>query len=250
MNDYRHVRRLLACCCLLISLHGFSQSVFIDNIAVSNGKVNIKYHLNDSVVGRYYTVRLYSSQDNFLNPLNELSGEVGMEIAPGPNRVLSWDAEKELGSSFNGEISLELRARVYIPFINVDDFEDVKTLTRRRKENLTWTGGRPSNILNFNLYRGEEKVTTFSNIANVGHYELELPIHIKPGKGYYFLISDIKNKDEVVRTSEFKIKRKVPLLIQALPVVALAGAATLVAPSDGVGEVDNSIPDPILPSEN
>ncbi len=226
---------------------GISQSVEIKNIELSEGKVEIAFNLNDSIVGRYYTVRLYSSEDNFLNPLTELSGDVGMEVPPGAYKKVIWHAQKELGSSYNGKIGLELRARVYVPFINVDDFKDIKTMTRHRRQSITWSGGRSSNILNFNLYRKEDKITTFSNIANVGHHDLELPAHIKPGKGYYFLISDIKNKDEVVRTSEFRIKRKVPLLLKVVPVFGIAGAATLINPSSHGG--GGSIPDPILPSD-
>lgn len=248
MKRYPTFRRLLTVAALLLfGGVAFAQSVDVRNIELSEGTVNITYNLNDSIVGRYYTVRLYSSEDNFLNPLVEISGDVGMEVSPGHGRVLTWHAQDELGSSYDGKLSLELRARVYIPFINVDSFDDIKTLTRRRKENLTWSGGRSNNILNFNLYRGEEKVTTLSNIANVGHYELELPVHIKPGKGYYFLISDIKNKDEVVRTSQFRVKRKVPLLFKVLPAFAIAGASTLLAPEVG-GSTE--IPDPILPPEN
>ena len=229
-------------------LHIYSQTVEIENIAIRDGKVSIKYNLLDSIQGRHYTVRLYSSRDEFLNPLNELSGDHGMEILPGSRKTIEWNARQELGSGFNGDVALELRARVYIPFINVDDFDDIKTLTRHRKYSLTWSGGRPSNILNFNLYRDDEKITTFSNIANVGHHDLEIPAHIKPGKGYYFLISDIKNKDEVVKTNEFKVRRKIPLALKVLPVFLIGGAFSTV--DSGGGLSDSTLPDPVLPSEN
>ena len=242
-----YLKIVIVCVLCGLASVGVAQTITIKNIALEDGNVVVKYDLLDSIHGRFYTVRLYSSQDDFLNPLKELSGDYGMETSPGSNKQLVWHARNELGSSFDDDVALELRARIYIPFINVDDFNDIRTLTRSRKHSITWSGGRPSNILNFNLYRGDEKITTFSNIANVGHHDLELPPHIKPGKGYYFLISDIKNKDEVVRTSEFKIKRKVPLLLKIVPVVGIASAATVISPSNSGG---GSIPDPILPSEN
>ncbi len=234
---------------VMVALSSFGQTVEIKNIALDQGDVFIRYDLLDSIHGRYYTVRIYSSRDDFLNPLIELSGDHGMEISPGSDKTLVWHAKNEFGSGFKEDVGLELRARVYIPFINVDDFNDIKTLTRHRKHSLTWSGGRPSNILNFNLYRGEEKVTTFSNIANVGHTDLELPAHVKPGKGYYFLISDIKNKDEVVKTSPFKIRRKVPLAAKIFPAFLLGGAATMLDSGGGIS-TDPSLPDPVLPSEN
>lgn len=229
---------------LVFNLH--SQTIEIKNIAIEDGNIFIRYDLMDSIHGRFYTVRLYSSRDDFLNPLNKLSGDAGMEISPGSGKLLVWDGKEELGEDFNGNVAIEIRARVYVPFINVDHFKDIKTLTRHRKHSITWTGGRQSNILNFNLYRGENKITTFSNIANVGHHDLEIPAHIKPGKGYYFVISDIKNKDEVVRTSEFKVARKIPLALKAIPGVLVASAAMMLSGSDAGG--GNSLPDPITPA--
>ena len=223
-------------CCLSVK----SQTVEIVNIGIDDGKVNMLFNIVDTLVGRYYTVRVYSSKDNYLNPLKELSGDVGMEVSPGFGKEIVWDAAKELGSSYDGELSLEIRARVYIPFINVDSFSDIETITRKRKRNITWTGGRASNVLNFDLYREDEKIITFSNVANVGHYLLELPVHTKPGKGYYFIISDSKNKDEVVRTSEFKVKRKTPLLLKKIPILSLGLAAYILFEP----EEDNTLPAP------
>lgn len=227
-----------------------AQSVKITNIEFTDNQVHVTYDLEDSIVGRYYSIRLYSSEDNFLNPLEQGIGEIGMEIKPGSNKKITWDAKKELGSSFNGKVALELRGRVFVPFINMEGFEDIQTMKRKRDYNIIWTGGRPQNILNFNLYKGEQKVQTFANIANVGHYKMQLPAHTKPGKDYRFVIADTKNKDEVVRTAEFRVKRKVPLVLKIVPAAILSGAIIYFAgqsPSSSA-PTEFSIPDPILPN--
>lgn len=227
-----------------------SQQVEITNIEYTDNKVEVTYNLLDSIVGRYYTIRLYSSKDNFLNPLEKVSGEVGMEIKPGSTKKITWDASHELGSSFKGKVALELRGRVFVPFINMEGFEDIQVMKRKRDYNIIWTGGRPQNILNFNLYKGEQKVQTFANIANVGHYKLQLPAHTKPGKDYRFVIADTKNKDEVVRTGQFRIKRKVPLIIKIVPAAIVAGAIVYFSgqSSASAGSPEFTIPDPILPN--
>ncbi|MEO9965047.1 MAG: hypothetical protein ABJF11_04615 [Reichenbachiella sp.] len=227
-----------------------AQTIQITNIEFDQNQVHLTYNLEDSIVGRYYTIRLYSSEDNFLNPLEKVSKEVGMEIKPGYGKELIWDAGKEFGSSFNGKVALEIRGRVFIPFINMEGFEDIQILKRRRDYNIIWTGGRPQNILNFNLYKGDKKVQTFPNIANVGHYKLHLPAHTKPGKDYRFVIADTKNTDEVVRTSQFRVKRKVPLVLKFVPVAILGGAVAYFlgkSPSSN-STSEFSIPDPISPN--
>lgn len=231
---------------ILLSQSMQAQTVEITNIEFSQNKVHLTYSLQDTIIGRYYSIRLYSSEDNFLNPLNEVSLEVGMEIPPGTNKKIIWDAQKELGADFDGKVALEIRGRIFVPFINMEGFEEIKTLKRKRPHNVIWTGGRPQNILNFNLYRGEKKVMTFANIANVGHYKLELPGHVRPGKNYRFLVSDTKNSDEVVQTGTFRVKRKIPLVIKVIPAILAIGAAKYFVSSSG--NTDNPIPNPVLPN--
>jgi hypothetical protein len=170
---------------------------------------------------------------------------VGLEVKPGNNNKFSWDAKAELGENFSGSVSLEIRGKLYIPFVRFGGFDEYKAIKRLKPYEITWSGGTPQNILNFDLYRGEKKVMTFPNIANVGHYKLTLPKDVKPGKDYRLRISDTKNKDEVVYTGAFIVKRKTPLLLKILPVLALGYAATLLGGGGDSGP--GNIPDPIVP---
>ena len=52
---------------------------------------------------------------------------------------------------------------------------------------------------------------------------MTLPTTVKPGKDYYFRISDAKNADQVVVTPNFEVRRKIPLLLKAIPIVAVGG---------------------------
>ena len=183
-------------------------------VEYNDNKVLIHYNLTDTIAGRSYIVRVYSSTDNYLNPLRDISGDVGFEINPGLNKKIVWDPVAELGDSFDGKVALKIRARVFIPFITFGSVEEYKTFTRGRSYDITWSGGTAQNILNFDLYHGETKIASFPNIANVGHYKLTLPLTAKPRQGYRFKISDSKNKDEVVNTGQFGIKRKIPLSLK------------------------------------
>ena len=79
--------------------------------------------------------------------------------------------------------------------------------------------------VNFDLYKGDTKVWSQPGIGNTGRYEMTIPTDVKPGDGYRFKISDSKNKDDVVYTGTFTIKRKIPLLLKAVPILVAGGAA-------------------------
>jgi hypothetical protein len=222
-----------------------AQQFSIKRVELADQKVVVHYDLLDSVTGRSYTMNVYSSHDNFLNPLQNITGDAGMEIKPGNNKKIVWDAKAELGPDFAGRVALEIRGRLYIPFVRFTGFEDYKTLKRGKAYQLTWSGGTSQNILNFDLYRKEKKVSTFANIANVGNYKLILPKDTKPGKGYRFRVSDTKNKNEVVYTETFNVKRKTPGFLKVLLIGGVGfGIYTM------LDQGDDAIPDPIKPTGN
>src|SRR5678810_102961 len=172
--------------------------------------VNVYYDLLDTTARRTYTVNLFSSRDNYITAMDKVRGDFGLEVKPGANKKISWNTREELGGAFEGEVSLEIRGRVYIPFVRLDG--QYTSFKRTRPYEITWTGGTQQNILNFDLYQGDEKITSFPNIANVGHYTLVIPQGVKSGKGYSFKITDSKNKDQIVNTGNFSVKPKYPLV--------------------------------------
>jgi len=213
-----------------------AQQFTIKRVEVAGDKVNLYYDLLDETAQRAYTVSLYSSRDNFISTLEKVSGDIGLEVRPGGNRKIVWNAKEELGSDFEGKVGLEIRGKVYIPFVRLDGLN--KSFKRDKPYELTWTGGTQQNILNFDLYKGENKITTFPNIANVGHYTMTMPTAIKPGKGYKFKITDTRNKDQIVYSAPFVVKRKIPLLFKALPVAMIGGGVYfLVSGSQGEKEI-------------
>lgn len=212
---------------LLAEFRAAAQEINIKRIELEHEKVYLIYDLQDTTRGRHYTVNLYSSKDNFINPLVNISGDWGLEVLPGNNRKIVINAKQEFGGDLNEKLAFELRGKVYIPFIRLDGFNAFQKFKRLKHYDLHWSGGRPQNILNFELYRGEKRVHTFSGIANEGKYSLLFPADTRPGKNYRFRITDSKNKDEIVNTSTFTIRRKIPLIYKAVPAVAAATALYL-----------------------
>lgn len=230
---------------LMSTLLAIAQVFTITKVERIGDHVVLHYDLIDTVSSRTYTVNIYGSQDNYASPLEKISGDIGLEVRPGGDRKIVWNAREALGAAFAGDVRLEVRGKVYIPFVKLDGFDDYKVFKRKKTYKVTWTGGRGNSVLNFDLYRGEKRITSFPNIANVGYCNLKFN-DVRPGKGYVLRISDAKNKDDVVYSAPFQIKRKVPLLLKALPVAAVAYAVYSLA-SGSSAEPD--IIDPPVPAD-
>lgn len=198
-----------------------AQEFTIKSIELTAEQVIVYYDLVDTTKNRTYTVFVYSSRDNFLAPLTKLSGDVGMEVKPGKNRRVVWSSKEELGAAFDGDVELEIRGRVYVPFIRFEGFEDIAVRKRTVPFLVKWSGGSRQNILDFQLWRGEKLVYTFPNVPNAYEYKLVIPRSVKPGDDYYLKIADTKNKEQVVVTPKFIVKRKIPLVAKVVTLLGL-----------------------------
>ncbi|SMG25252.1 hypothetical protein SAMN05661096_01543 [Marivirga sericea] len=230
---------------------GKSQRIEIERMFFKDSKVHVLYNLLDDSLGRAYQVRLYCSKNNYASPLKEVKGAVGIDLYPGGNKELIWDPFAEYGVNFNDKIALEVRGRVYIPFVRLDDF-NYESLKRGKEYLLRWSGGSSSTILDIDLYKGDVKIETFPDVANVGSYDLILPKNTKPGEGYRLRISDQENIDDIVFSRVFEVKRKIPLIFQIAPLAIAGGGVyfliTQFTSSSGGGPDEvQPIEDPVNP---
>jgi hypothetical protein len=240
MSRWLFSATLLLASALICSAQDFK----VKRVELSQGKVTFFYDLADSLK-RAYSINVYTSRDNFIAPLQSVSGDIGIDVKAGPDRKIVWDATTELGADFDDRMAFEIRGRVYVPFVRFEKFEEYQTIKRGKTYDITWTGGSQQNILNFDLYKGDKKITTIPNVANVGRHKITLPRSVKPGKDYRFKISDSKNKDEIVYTGTFTVRRKIPLLIQAIPIIGAGVLVYFIATKEDEG--NQRIPDPANP---
>jgi hypothetical protein len=202
--------------------YSYAQEFKINEVELTAEGIALHYDLIDTTKNRFYTVHVFTSKDDFLNPLTKVKGDVGLEVRPGANRKIIWDS-KEFGADFKGNVEIEIRGKVHIPFVQFTNLKDFKAFKRTKPTTLTWTGGTRQNILNFNLYKGDELITTISSVANSGSYDMVIPRSVKPGNGYYFLVGDSKNKDQVMKTTEFAVQPRIRLIFKIIPIVAIGG---------------------------
>lgn len=237
-------RLILALLMTFFFSKALSQEVQINRIELDGGDVIVSYELLDENPDRRYSLHLYSSQDNFIQPLEFVEGDIGIDIDVGGNKKVTWHASEELGADFTGDMSLELQGNIYVPFIELESFEAYGTIKRGKPYDFTWAGGRGDNVLNFELYQEDKRVKVFEERANVGNTALIIPNDVKPGKNYRFRISDVRNMDEVVYSGTFNVKRKVPLVFK-LGTAFAAGVVVGVLNPFSSGE--DPIPEPPRP---
>jgi hypothetical protein len=226
---------------LLPVLSSHAQDFSVKRIESQQGKVTIYYDLADTL-GRNYSIRVYHSGDNFLAAAEHVTGDAGIDIKAGKGKKIVWDTNKEFGEGFTGRVSLEVRGRVYVPFVRFEKFEEYQKVKRGVPYEISWTGGNTQNLLDFDLYKGDKKVLTITNVPNIGRHKITLPKNVKTGKNYRFRISDSKNKDDIVFTDNFTVKPKIPFILKVLPIAILGGVVYFLT-----NKKDEKIPDPVDP---
>ena len=205
----------------LLPFFGYSQEVQITNIQLKGTDVVLTYNLIDERIDRSYSIHMYSSLDNYIQPLELVSGDVGIDIPVGGNKRITWSAQDELGMEFNKGLKIEVKGQIYVPFIELDGITEDMVLKRGNPTDIRWTGGRGDNILSVDLYQGDKLVRSFGELPNTGKSTLKIPKNVPPGKDYRYRISDERNRDEVVYSPSFEVRRKYPLGIK------LGGGAAL-----------------------
>jgi hypothetical protein len=103
--------------------------------------------------------------------------------------------------------------------------------------------------LKFELYKGENLISSFDERPNTGETSLSFPMGVKPGSGYKLKISDINNRDEVVFTEKFTVRRKLPLYAQVAG-AALIGAGIYILIDVLTPEPEFQVPEAPLPPSN
>lgn len=230
-----------------------AQTITIKKVELAGEKIIVHYDLDDSNPNNEYKLDLYSSADNFVAPLTKVKGDIGPEIKPGTGRKVEWNIREELGG-FKGKIALEIRGKVYIPFVKLQNFDATKSYKRGKSYSINWKPGN-TNPINLELYKGGQRIDGAMGVPNNGGHTFYFPSHSKKGNDYRLKFTDTKNSDDVLFSSEFQVKPKVPLIVKVLPVLAIGAAAATLGGGGGGGggtdPVDDTIPGvPALPTGN
>lgn len=234
---------LLLC---FIGMSAYAQKAIIKNIELAGEKIIVHYDLEDDNPNNEYQINLYASKDKFSAPLTKVTGDVGPDVKPGVGKRMEWSLLQEYGS-FKGKLSLEIRGKVFVPFVKLRGFDTEKKYKRGNSYDLAWRPGN-TNPIHIELYKGSQRVSGELNHPNNGTYSLSIGSKVKPGDDYRIKITDSKQNDEIVYSGYFSISPKIPFVLKLIPIVAVVGGVGVIAASGGSeGGGSQSIPLPKLP---
>ena len=219
------MKRLLQFALILLTSGALAQTVIVKKVELAGDIIIVHYELDDGNPNNEYQLNLFSSKDNFATPLKKVKGDVGNEIKPGPDKKIEWNIREEMGG-FKGRLSLEVRGKIYSPFVKLQNFDVAKKYKKGKSFNLTWKPGN-TNPINIELYKGNDRVGGETNHPNNGAYTMFVPGHAKPGKDYRLKISDAKNSSDVIYTGYFKVTPKVPIWMKIAPVLLVGGVVAV-----------------------
>lgn len=229
-----------------------AQKIAVKKIEMAGEKIIVHYDLDDGNPNNEYQISLYSSRNAFNAPLAKVSGDVGSDVKIGLNKKIIWNVKEELGP-YKGKLSLEVRGKVFVPIVRLNNLSTKSRFKRGKSHVITWRASN-SNAIHVELYKGGQRVSGDLNQPNNGTYNLFVPQHAAVGKDYTLRITDSRNAEAVVNSEPFAVTRKVPLLLKVVPVLAIGGVIAVLAsgsksPSDnppGGGNLEE-IPAPGFP---
>lgn len=210
----KHIWLILLCC---LGLQVSGQEISNITASLLNEKtVRVSYDLEGEVPGQMFSVNLFSSTNQFNLPLEFVDGYVGENVEAGINRFIDWDIEREL-VAYEGELNFEVRAELTFTPISMV-FPESSSITRGKQQLITWKGTNTRERVDIQLLREGRKVGTIANTVNDGQFEWEVPYSVKPGNGYTVKISSTSSS-QTDTGSEFKVHRRIPLLVKIVPFV-------------------------------
>ncbi len=225
-------------------ISSFAQDIRITSMELRDQKFIIQYFIDDSNPNNEYKVSIYTNTNNYSAPITRVEGAVGEEVKPGLNTAI-WNILDELGE-YQGPLSIEIRASVFIPFIRLRNFNEPLAFKRGKSGIIEWKPGN-TNPVHIELYREGTRLQGELNNPNNGSYTFNFNSDLKPGADYRIKITDSRSPDTFIYTSEIRIKRKTPGVLKG---ILGAGIGFAIYTFLG-GDTGNSLPDPpILPLLN
>ncbi|MGK7389343.1 MAG: Ser-Thr-rich GPI-anchored membrane family protein [Candidatus Cyclobacteriaceae bacterium M2_1C_046] len=184
--------------------------------------VIINYDLIAPQSDQKFDVKLYASHNNYSSPLKFVSGDVGENVQPGTNKRIQWDAKAEL-QKFDGNITFEVRATTAMPAVSFTNPTKGTKFKRGKTYPIVWEGGSASKEYELELYRNGVKQQTIGTVEDNQRFTWAIPIKVDNAKNYTIKLVD--GNQPVAESQPFTIKRKVPLGLKIIPIVAVGVGA-------------------------
>ena len=249
INQSRMKHSLLALCLLFTGVTASAQRVENIRSEINGEDITIIYDLVAARSGQVFAISIYSSHNDYSDPLSEVSGDVGDDITTGNNKVIVWQARKELGP-YRGTLTFEIRAKVIYNPISIISPEAGETFKGGKSLEIRWDGGTATDQVTVQLLKGNQVYSEITaNSTNDGMENWPVPAKIEKNSTFKVRISSTNPHASPVESGFFTLKKKgspvVPLVLLGLA----GGGAAFFLGGDST-PTDDSLPEAPGPPGN
>lgn len=221
---------------LMVSLLNLTHAQTLENINASfdGERVTVSYVLNHTEANQKFIIALYSSHDNFTQPI-QVIGDAGENVMPGTAKRVVWHAKSVLPSEFDGDIRIKIKAtKMAAPQLVFEPLA-LTTYKKGRTISMKWTGGFASDKVTIELYKNNvNNLLVADKIDNSASYDWKMPKGVK-GKNYMLRVSNAAQPDEQADSQVFRVKPRTPFIVKILPILVAGGLAVFLS-GDNPGE--------------
>ncbi len=190
-----------------------------------------------------YEIRLYGITGAHRQRLFRAQGDVGRNIRAGFDKQISWIRNVELLGHDISTINFELSATFLNPLVEFSFPVGKPQVKRDEVYDLNWLGGENVRLY---LMQDRKRVMNIGYAKNRGSFTWQVPMNIKPGKGYRIRLENENDPSSFLLSEPFTIRRKIPTALKAIPFVGVAALILIVNGGDSDG--DSELPGPIDPN--
>jgi hypothetical protein len=213
----------------LLCSHLYAQR--LENIraeAVNGGEqVIITYDLSGASADQKYSVRVYSSHNNYTAPLVQVTGDLN-DVVPGPGKRIIWNAKTEM-VEYSGDVTFELQADLVAAPLTVKKPASVK---KGKSVTINYSGVNPGENVKLDLIKGGVVVNQIGTTTDPGKYTWVVPIDVDKGSDYQIKATA---GARTATSSPFAVKAKTKAIVYIIPAAVVVGVVVFLVTKSGGG---------------
>jgi len=218
-----------------------AQSQRIENVKISKNENNLtlEFDLISENENDIFEIGILKVIDNTPEIVQNVTGDVGLNVEKGFNKKAIIDLEKEFG----GEplsVKFIISAIVSTPFVTII-LEEQEKIKRGKNRLITWEGGDGDEILAIELHQLDSLIEHLSNSLNTGSFLWKPSSDLVLGKDYQLKIININNPMNYSLSEPFELTSKYPWPVKVGAILASAGIISIIGQ---ITQGDSVIPDP------
>ena len=184
------------------------------------------YELYDVIITAY---------DGNREKILKMKDQDASDVRPG-NRLRFVIPGKENFQNFRGNVDFDIKVKMTYSPIRITAPVKRKKWIKGKSMDIKWRGGLEGERFTLELYKDFDHVSSIGTNVTSNEIKWDIPRDVKPGGKYAIRITSDSNNGNQVFSSEFKIRRKIPVVVKILPALLLGSVVAVLIGSSGKDE--------------